>query len=278
MPILDLDAGALHYDLVGEGPAVLFVHGSLGAGAQWRRLVQAVVDAGFTAVTPDLPGYGKNEPWPLERRWTPAVDAIALNALVDELGTPVHLVTHSGGTTFAFPVLGDRPEMVRSTTWLEPSLWGLLHERNDPRLEEIVALARAYVSSVQEGDREEAVEVFIDTWARRPGTWAATPEEMQERLRRVAGRLFYEWHIWLEAHAPFRPYTEDICALRIDPLLVKGADTIEAIHAVCESVVELRPGTRVVEVDGAGHNVPFTHAEQVADPLIDHLRVAEATA
>ncbi|WP_050931668.1 alpha/beta fold hydrolase [Aestuariivita boseongensis] len=272
MPVLNFDHGQMHYDVTGHGPAVLFVHGSLAAGAQWRNLAQSVVNAGFTAVTADLPGYGRNEPWTVERPWTPDIDAAALKALVEELDTSVHLVTHSGGTMLSFPLLGDTPEIVRSAAWLEPSLWGLLREQENPKLREIVELATTYVAHMDAGAQEEAIEVFIDTWARRPGTWAATPEKMQEKIRRVAARLYHEWNSWLRDYGPYRPYTEDIRSLSIDPLVIKGGETIEAMNAACASLVALRPRIKVIEIEGAGHNVPFTHSEEVAGPLLDHLR------
>ncbi len=278
MPFINFDHGQLHYELAGEGPPVLFVHGSLGAGAQWRKLAQIIVEAGFTAVMPDLPGYGRNEPWTIDQPWTPATDVAALNAIVDELGTPVHLVTHSGGTTFSFPLISDRPEIIRSIAWLEPGLWALLLEQENPKLGEILSLAKRYVSKMDEGDKEGAIEDFIDTWARRSGTWAATPQKMQAQIRRVADRLYHEWRVWLENQAPFRPYAEDIRSLRIDPLVLKGGATIDAINAACDSMVELRPDIQVIEIDGAGHNVPFTHAEEVAIPLLAHFRSADAVA
>jgi pimeloyl-ACP methyl ester carboxylesterase len=47
--------------LMGEGPAVLLVHGWQAQAADLMPLAQAIVDAGFTVWAPDLPAHGHSE-------------------------------------------------------------------------------------------------------------------------------------------------------------------------------------------------------------------------
>ena len=42
----------------GSGPLVLLIHGFPELGISWRAQVEALADAGFHAVAPDLRGYG----------------------------------------------------------------------------------------------------------------------------------------------------------------------------------------------------------------------------
>ncbi len=51
----------LHASLLGHGPLVIFCHGFPGLGYSWRKQMQAVADAGFTAVALDMRGYGKSD-------------------------------------------------------------------------------------------------------------------------------------------------------------------------------------------------------------------------
>lgn len=44
----------------GEGPEVLMIHGWNGSGAQFKRFVEPLVSAGFTAVAIDGPAHGKS--------------------------------------------------------------------------------------------------------------------------------------------------------------------------------------------------------------------------
>jgi pimeloyl-ACP methyl ester carboxylesterase len=55
------DGAAIYYELHGEGPAVVFVHGSGGHHAAWWQQVPHFRDAGFQAVTLDLRGFGKSD-------------------------------------------------------------------------------------------------------------------------------------------------------------------------------------------------------------------------
>ena len=53
-----LDGISVRYAVVGEGPAVILVHGLATSMVTWCRNLGALADAGFTAVALDMPGYG----------------------------------------------------------------------------------------------------------------------------------------------------------------------------------------------------------------------------
>lgn len=48
---------ALHYEIAGEGEPLLWLHGFLGAGADWRYIFSEP-PAGFRLIAPDLRGHG----------------------------------------------------------------------------------------------------------------------------------------------------------------------------------------------------------------------------
>ena len=45
-----------------DGPVALLVHGYPSSSFMWRRPLEALADAGWRAVAPDLPGFGDSEP------------------------------------------------------------------------------------------------------------------------------------------------------------------------------------------------------------------------
>jgi hypothetical protein len=53
-------AGELQFDalIAGEGPLVMLLQGFPEGGRTWRAQIQALADAGYTAVAPNLRGYG----------------------------------------------------------------------------------------------------------------------------------------------------------------------------------------------------------------------------
>src|SRR5881275_2183306 len=48
----------LSYLSQGQGPLVVFMHGFPDLAISWRHQMQAVADAGYRAVAPDMRGYG----------------------------------------------------------------------------------------------------------------------------------------------------------------------------------------------------------------------------
>src|SRR5260370_40109668 len=57
----------LHVAEMGQGPAVLFCHGWPETWYSWRHQLQALAQAGFRALAPDMRGYGRSEaPAPIE--------------------------------------------------------------------------------------------------------------------------------------------------------------------------------------------------------------------
>lgn len=51
----------MHYVTAGEGPPVVLLHGFPDTHAIWRRQIPALAAAGFRVIAPDLRGYGKTD-------------------------------------------------------------------------------------------------------------------------------------------------------------------------------------------------------------------------
>ena len=60
MPFADSDGARIYYEVHGEGPAVLFVHGSGGHHAAWWQQVPYFTKRDYAAVTLDLRGFGRS--------------------------------------------------------------------------------------------------------------------------------------------------------------------------------------------------------------------------
>src|SRR5712671_5956009 len=55
--VVDVNGISLHYEIVGEGEPLLWLHGGLGSGADWRYIFPEV-PAGYRLLAPDLRGHG----------------------------------------------------------------------------------------------------------------------------------------------------------------------------------------------------------------------------
>ena len=61
MPFYTSRGQRLHYEVVGEGKPVLFIHGFTNYGMVWAGQLAALVYAGYQAIMPDLAGHGLSQ-------------------------------------------------------------------------------------------------------------------------------------------------------------------------------------------------------------------------
>lgn len=90
---IETPAGKVAAWRLGEGPAVLLVHGWQDDNALWSPLIQSLADIGVASVAFDLPGHGFSQ----GGYCTPAAAAAAIEAVARELGPIDAIVTHSFG-------------------------------------------------------------------------------------------------------------------------------------------------------------------------------------
>lgn len=82
----------------GTGPAVLFMHGWGGHGAQFQTMVHALTAAGIASVTFDAPSHGGSAPGALGPRYSTLFEfADALRVIAHRTPRVVGVVAHSGG-------------------------------------------------------------------------------------------------------------------------------------------------------------------------------------
>jgi len=90
---IETPLGAVAAWRLGEGPAVLCVHGWQDDSALWSPLAAALAEAGIAVVAFDLPGHGFSQ----GDRCTPIGAAAAIRAVAEALGPIDAVVTHSFG-------------------------------------------------------------------------------------------------------------------------------------------------------------------------------------
>jgi pimeloyl-ACP methyl ester carboxylesterase len=100
---VDVDGVGIEYDVTGEGPPVVLLHGFPDSGRLWRHQVPALAEAGFQVIVPDLRGYGRSDK-PLE------VAAYRMDVLVGDVlaimsaagAERAHVVGHDWGAGIAW--------------------------------------------------------------------------------------------------------------------------------------------------------------------------------
>jgi len=87
MPLLDRDGVAIHYEVTGDGPALLLTHGFCASGAMWRDNVPALAEAGWRVITWDMRGHGQSASPDNPAQYSPALTVADMDALLDAAGT-----------------------------------------------------------------------------------------------------------------------------------------------------------------------------------------------
>ena len=132
MPIIQAESLRTYYEQVGEGEALVFIHGLGSSSADWQFQAAFFKDH-FRTITYDVRGHGKSEK--AKGPYNVPLFAKDLLELFDELDVEkAHIVGLSMGGWIAFQFAVDYPERVRSLTivnsWADMRLKTLLDWRS----------------------------------------------------------------------------------------------------------------------------------------------------
>ena len=233
----ELTSADLEMETIGEGPPILFVHGSVVGVETFRH--QRPLAERWTLLLPSRPGFGASPP--LER-----LDFEAEAPLFAELlGDGAHLVGHSYGSVIALLAAAQRPEAVRSLTISEPG--SLRVAAGAPGVDEMIANGELLFSDPE----KIPTELFLRMFRSGAGSSHATPDEFPEELSRGVELLKRERPSW-EAEIP-------LAELKSAPFpkLVISGDHSEVFEAVCDAHAE-GLGAERATIAGRGHTIPGT--------------------
>lgn len=96
----------------GAGPPVLLLHGEPTWGYLWRKVIPALLKAGYRCVVPDLPGFGRSDKPTADDWYTFDRMTASITTLVDELDlVDTTFVGHDWGGPIGLRVATlERPE------------------------------------------------------------------------------------------------------------------------------------------------------------------------
>ncbi|HEY0102203.1 MAG TPA: alpha/beta hydrolase [Brevundimonas sp.] len=170
----------------GSGPLVLLIHGFPELGISWRAQVQALADAGYHAVAPDMRGYGGTDK-PAAR------DAYSILHLVGDMvdlvralgDTECVVVGHDWGAPVAWHCALTRPDLFRAVVGLSVPFQPR-RPKGPPTaamaaISKRLGLGELYINQFQADDAHAVFEADVAAGLRK-GFYAydgATPEDRQ---------------------------------------------------------------------------------------------------
>ena len=252
----------------GEGTldeAVVFVHGNPDAGADWKPLMERIVEFA-PVVAPDMPGFGGADKRP-DQDYTLAGYAAHLGGVIEQLGVQrVHLVAHDFGGPMALTWAAANTDRVASVTLINTGvLLGYRWHR----------MARLWRIPV-------VGELAQKASTHRAARWLLghdNPGLSAEWVDRIAGHLMPRG----TKQAVLRLYRstrkQDMEAL-VAPLRQRDPDTLVVWGdrdayipaAQAERQLTVFPRARVEMLPGVGHWAWLEQTDRVAELVIPFLR------
>jgi len=259
--------GELEIDYIdeGDGLPIVLAHSSVSGNRQWKRLIERLRTRN-RVIAPNLLGYGKTTPWAGGRMQTIDDAAEVVLGLCDDAKAPLRLVGHSWGGYVALWAARKLGERVSHLALYEPMIPGLLrgHDRKEAWSE--ASALYEDVKRLGDSNQWEALARRFTDYFNGDGSWEATDDD---RRRAIAAQLLPNRHEWDAG-------TRTVTARELGPvaartLLMRGTRTRPVMREVVDVLREAYLYWNVLEIQGAGHMGPLTHAEAVNSEIADFL-------
>jgi pimeloyl-ACP methyl ester carboxylesterase len=255
-------------DLQPDRPCVIALHCSGGTGRQWRKLRQRL-PAGCSLIAPDMIGTLATGHWNGEHAFSLADEARPIIETIDRHRGPVHLVGHSYGGGVALHVAAARPDRVAGLALYEPSafhLLALLGEDGQRGRDEILGVISELRERLATGAYREAAKGFVDYWSGE-GAFAGMKPEYQDDILRYLPKAPLDFHSLLGETASLDSYR----VVTAPALVMRGEFAPKPTRTIADALLSLLPNAVQIEVGGAGHMGPISHADLVAEVVARHL-------
>lgn len=254
-----------HVQVMGQGPALLLLHGTAAATHSWRDLMPLLAEH-FTVVAPDLPGHGFTQPVTGPRLSLPGM-AASVGALLQVMQVKPTLVAgHSAGAAILLRMALDQriaPDAI-------VSLNGALQPLGDQHAAFFTRTARLLVGlpfvpslfAWRAADKAVAERLLTDTGSRID----AQGVDYYARLFRQSGHLAAA--LGMMANWDLVPLLRDLPRLAPRLLLVVGAKDRAVPPAQADRVRARLPSARIITLPGLGHLAHEEAPDQAAAIII----------
>jgi 3-oxoadipate enol-lactonase len=237
----------------------LLLHAGIADSRMWQPQVEALAEAGYSVLAPDLRGFGQRPLEPVPFSYVRDIEAV--------LDEPTVVIGSSLGGRVALELAVLRPELVERMVLIAPGMsgWEWSEETRAGWVEE----EEAFDAGNLEGAAEATLRLWVDGAAR-------SPEEVDPGLRSAVKDMVlrsYElqqsaWDAGAEEKAILDPpLSGRLGEIQCRTLVVVGDQDLADMRAISAHVADSIEGARLVTVPGAAH-LPNLEQPDVVNELL----------
>jgi 3-oxoadipate enol-lactonase len=237
---------------------MLLLHGNAESGEAWNSWMP-ILGREFRVIRPDMRGFGRSTPMPLDHPWS--VDGIIDDflGLADQLGlVTFHVVSAKIGCPIAMRMAARHAARLRSLTVVGGIVSG------------VASLGDRAASWVEHIERHG-----VESWARwtmpgRLGTQA--PPEMSEGWAKLMGATPHTTQLGFIRSVPAIDVRADLPRIACPSLVIttdgSGLGSVESVREWQKAI----PRSELMVVPGDSYHVAATHPDACARAVVDFIR------
>lgn len=253
----DVPGGKLYYEMAGEGPAVVLIHGGQLDSRMWDDQF-ALLAPHYRVIRYDVRGFGKS-PAPT-RVYADEEDLLGLLAALKV--ERVTIIGLSLGGRIAIDFALAHPEKVRAIVPVAPGLSGFNFSPDPddwPTLE-----------AAQAGDWDKVADIWLKSGYMAP---AMENPKIAQRVRQLALENAHQIldNFTLERRLK-PPAVERLPEVRVPTLIVVGSRDVNDIHEIAGLLYARIPSAKEIVLAGAGHMINLEKPAEFNNAILDYLR------
>jgi len=257
---LTINGARIHYERVGEGFPVVFLHAGVTDRRMWEPQVAAFAKH-FDVITPEMRGFGQSELPPV--RWSAVADLLGL---IDQLHEkPAHLVGCSMGSRIAIDFALEHAERISKLVLVGPGISGATFDKKYPDLwTEVEAAEKA-------GDLDalNRAEMYLWLDGQRPRGHVKQP--LRDLFLEMNGGNFDSDFAKSPHDNLVPPAVERLHEITAPTLVVVGDADLPPVFDAVDLLMEKVPHARKAVIKDAAHLPNLEHPVEFNRLVLDFL-------